>query len=222
MTTGPNPFPSVEANSFGDFAFGVGMFGSIPNFDYQKTIASQFANSPRITQLLNFFFQWFDPTRIIDDWYGNVWDIVSARGYGLDVWGRIVGVSRQLQVATGKYFGFSEGNVNLDYDNFGPGGQSPFYAGELLTTNYTLTDQVFRTLIYAKAAANISDGSIPSLNNILMTLFGQSGTVYVNDVGGMVLDIVFEFIPTPLQLAIVTNSGVLPIPTGVTANIVVP
>ncbi len=70
------------------------------------TILSQYANSPTITQMLANIQQYLDPTGNIDDFYDDVWNIQTAQGYGLDVWGRIVGVNRILQVSNTAYFGF--------------------------------------------------------------------------------------------------------------------
>lgn len=178
-----------------------------------QTILSQYANSPTIMALISAVNQWFDPMNLIDDWYQNVWDVSTAVGYGLDVWGRIVGVQRVLQVAAGKYWGYAEATT-LSAD---PYGQSPFYRGEQLTSNYALSDQAFRLLIMAKAAANITDGSIPSLNAILMALFPGRGHAWVSDGLNMTMTYNFAFTPslTPVEIAIVQQSGVLPRPTGV-------
>jgi hypothetical protein len=44
----------------------------------------------------------------IEQFIQGVWDLNTASGYGLDVLGRIVGVSRVLRIATTEYFGFSQ------------------------------------------------------------------------------------------------------------------
>jgi hypothetical protein len=218
---GPTPFPPPDADAFGNFQFGVSRFGTVPWFDYQQTIISQFANSPVLTTLLSFIFQWIDPTEFFDGFYGDIWNVLTAQGYGLDVWGRIVGVNRNLDIGSGTYFGFNEGNADGDYDNFGPGGQSPFYAGENITTTFALTDETYRQLILAKAAYNICDGSIGAVNEIMMTLFGASGVCYMADLGNMEIAYTFDFQPDPVQLAIIYQSGVLPKPVGVVASVVI-
>lgn len=139
--------------------------------NFEKTILSQYANSPRICTILEGWNQAFDPSALIELWYANVWDLDTAQGYGLDVWGRIVGVSRVLKISSGKNFGFSEAN-DLTEEGFN---SAPFYSGSSVTSNYRLSDDGFRQLIYAKALANITDGSIFSINTILMLLFGEQG-----------------------------------------------
>jgi hypothetical protein len=44
-----------------------------------------------------------------------------------------------------------------------------------------LTDPVYRQLILAKAAFNITDGSTRAINAILMTLFADRGNCWVTD-----------------------------------------
>jgi hypothetical protein len=121
--------------------------------NYLQTVETQYRQSPTMLQWLQAFNDWIDPSNDINTFYNNVWNLDTAIGWGLDVWGRIVGVSRNVSVPT---FGI-----------------------------YTLSDAAFYNLINAKALANISDGSIPSLNNILMTLFPNRGDCYVVDSGGM-------------------------------------
>lgn len=184
---------------------------------FGKTIISQYSNSPTLVQLIKNFNQYIDPTANINTFYNLVFNVDTAQGYGLDVWGRIVGVTRTLNISGVKYFGFDEAtNVSAD-----PFNQSAFYAGESITENYSLSDDSFRTLIFAKALANISDGSIPSINQLLLNLFPGMGNCYVTDPGNMTLVYTFAFIPTPVQAAIISQSGVLPKSTGVLSTVTI-
>ncbi|KAA1013040.1 DUF2612 domain-containing protein [Paraburkholderia panacisoli] len=185
--------------------------------NYEQTILSQFANSPTILSLIESFNDAVDPRANIDAFYENVWNIETASGYGLDVWGRVVGVSRVLQVSSGAWLGFEEaGDGAVDT----PFNVAPFYNGTATTGNYALTDDAFRTLILAKAAANITNGSIPSINQILMILFGSSGACWCTDGQNMTMTYTFEFQLSPVQFAIVAQSGVLPRPAGVQVTII--
>ena len=177
----------------------------------EDTILSQYANSPALLQLINSFNYAVDPYSVINTFYNNLWNINTAVGYGLDVWGRIVGVNRVLQVpSTAKTFGFDEATV-ISADPFG---QSPFYTGSVLQ-NYSLPDSAFRTLILVKALANISSCSINTYNNILMQLFPGRGNDYVIDLGNMQMQLNFEFILQPFELSIIKQSGAFVAPTGV-------
>ena len=71
-----------------------------------------------------------------------------------------------------------------------------------------------------KAAANISDCTIPNLNKLLTFMFGGRGRCYVRNDAEMVMSYVFEFQLTTSELAIVQSSGALPAPAGVTVNII--
>lgn len=216
--SGP-PFPrSLFPSGIGEFKIGVSPIGAVPPFDWWQTVLAQYANSPTLTQLISNFFQYLDQTADFELFFENIWDIDTASGIGLDIWGRIVGVVRALQVnEPGKFFGFEEAtSVSAD-----PFNQSPFFSGTTLTTNFSLADSSFRTLIFAKALANISDGSIPSINQLLLNLFPDRGNCFVTDNGGMSMDFVFEFPLSSVEIAIVSQSGVLPKPAGVSATVII-
>jgi len=184
--------------------------------NYEQTIVSQYDQSPTLNMLAEAFNQWLDPEQNIDNFFTYVWNIDTAVGYGLDVWGRILGVGRIVAVASGKYWGYAEAtSISAD-----PYGQSPFYSGEKLTDNVILDDAGYRTLLLAKAAANICDGSIPAINNILLMLWAGRGNVYVVDNEDMTMQYKFEFAMTPLDISIAQASGILPKPAGVSATVV--
>lgn len=183
-------------------------------FDPTQTIISQYANSPIITALIADFAQWIDQKTDFDQFVTLVWNVSTAVGYGLDVWGRIVGVSRVLQVAASTYLGFQQ---QTEAQTFGHG---IFFSGGVLTSNYALTDEAYRQLIYAKALLNITDCSIPSINAILLRLFGSYGNVYVQDNGDMTISYNFPSTLAPVDRSIVFQSGVLPKPVGVSYTVV--
>lgn len=183
--------------------------------NYRKTIIWQYDQSPTINALLDAFNQWIDPTANLDQFYNLIWNVDTATGYGLDVWGRIVGVGRVLQViVTGKFLGFAQqGNISVT-----SWGHGPWYSGQQINNNFILADSGFRTLIYAKALANICDGSIPAINKILLTLFPNRGNCYVDDGLDMTLTYTFNFALTPVEAAIVEQSGILPRSSGSLVN----
>lgn len=179
------------------------------------TILSQYANSPVILALIDIANTNLDPSVSIDEWYQKVWDVTTAEGYGLDVWGRIVGVNRELKVGSDVTLGFKEGGV-IDYRGFG---QKRFYYGPVVNSNYRLSDDAFRTLILVKALANISRCTTYTYNKILMQLFPGRGNAYVCDTGGMSARLTFEFILKPFEIAILKQSGAFSNPTGVRFDI---
>ena len=177
---------------------------------WEQTVLSQYYNSPTLMAMIESFND----------------DIETAVGYGLDVWGQIVGVSRYLQISASNYFGFDE-SVTTPTLTTGaqPFNQAPFSLGVAATSTYALADAQYRRLILVKAAANISNLSIPSINALLQAEFGTSdgtnpyGDAYVIDSGGMAFQYHLTFVPSAVQIAIINNSGVFPRPAGVSVSL---
>lgn len=176
------------------------------------TVISQYANSPIISQLVRDMESYIDPTADLAAFYDYVWNVETAQGFGLDVWGRIVNVSRELRVPDAPlYFGFEQQTGAY------PFGEQPFYVGETTSSVYRLGDDAYRRLILTKALANISATSAPSLNRLLQNLFPGRGRCYVNDLGSMQMRYTFEFYLEPWEIAVLTQSGAFPRPAGVGA-----
>jgi hypothetical protein len=213
----PHPNPIPGSNAIGSFEIGVSPIGTISAFDIWRTVINQYANSPIISRLCTNMGQYLDLTADFDNFFDTVWNVDTAIGYGLDIWGRIVGVNRVLQIPVGgRFLGFEEaGGATVD-----PFNQSPFFSGQPITSNFALSDDAFRVLIFAKALANISDGSIKAINQLLRNLFAGRGNCYVVDNLDMTMTYMFKFILTPVEAAIVEQTGVLPKPVGVLSNVV--
>ena len=214
--SGP-PYPPPPTSAIGEFQIGVSPIGSQPTLDYWNTIISQYANSPRITQIIANFWQYVDQQTItnIDNFFDFMWNVETAQGYGLDVWGRVVGISRVVPIQQSlQYLQFEEST------NPGTFGQFPFYAGVLISNNFILADDAFRLLIMAKAATNITDGSIKSINQLLLNLFPGRGNVFVIDGLNMTMTYQFNFHLSDAELVIVNSPDALPHPTGVAVSVV--
>jgi hypothetical protein len=216
----PHPNPKPGSNAIGSFKIGVSPIGTIPAFDPWQTLLNEYAETDELVRMIGEFNAAVDPTENLDNFYDTMWNLLTAVGYGLSIWGNIVGAPRTLPVTgtTGQpTFGFNEsGN---DWVGFGGG---PFTQGAALGNNVTLTDAQYRPLVLAKCATNIWNGSIPKLNAILLALFQGRGSVYVRDGLNMSLTYVFNFALTNLDQAIINSSGVLPQPAGVVINISAP
>jgi hypothetical protein len=164
----------------------------------EQTIISQYANSATIVQLIQSMNEYIDPSANIDAFYNLVWNVNTAQGYGLDVWGRIVGVARGLNVPAN--------TPNPGMFAFTPG-------------TYALTDDQFRTVILVKALANITDCTARSLNQLLTNLFAGRGRCYVRDLGNMAMVFDFEFFLQPFEYVVITQSGAVPRPAGVQSSV---
>ena len=177
-----------------------------------QTIISQFGTSPAITAILNSMNAAIDPTANLQNFYSIVWDIENARGFGLDNLGLIIGVSRYLEIPLADtYFGFY-GTSNAPFN------VAPFFIGGSSADAYALSDAQYRTLLLAKAYANVSRASIENLNTLVQAVFG-SGAMFVADLGNMAMAYVFTAVPTAVDSAIANQSGVLPHPTGVAVSV---
>lgn len=199
----------------------------------EQTICSQYANSPILLQLLQNMNGYLDPRKNLINFYNYVWNVDTAQGFGLNTWGRIVGVSRVITIpGSAGSFGFANSDSPPDWQNFGsvdsPGVGGPFFSGQVSTGGFTLNDDSYRTLILTKALANICATTAPALNQLIQNLFPGRGRAYVQDggqtnksAGGMRMSYVFEFPLTNIEYAILAYSGVLPHPAGVLVSITV-
>jgi len=186
--------------------------------DYPKTLMRQYANSTTLLALLEDFDQWVDPARFTEQFLRNVWDINTAVGFGLDIWGRILGRSRYLQIqqTPGFNFGFNIGAQ--PGTQWQPFGQAPFYNGQISgTTAFALQDDAYRNLLLVKAAANIASSDCPSINALMRAMFGDRGPAYVgyDPDDPMHIGYTFDFFPTNVERAII-ESGIFPQPAGTT------
>lgn len=171
----------------------------------------QYAASTTLQKLRDDRYGYFH-TNWQDQAYNIVWNVDTAQGFGLNIWGRIVGVGRELQIPQVDYFGF-----NVTGQSWNPFNQESFYTGPDATQTFTLADSAYRVLILAKAISNISATDAKSLNRVLKQLFPNRGRAWVNDLGSMTMRYVFEFVLEPWEKAVITNSGVMPRPAGVQA-----
>ena len=178
----------------------------------EQTIISQYANSPTITQLIKNINSYIDPRSDIENFFNFVWNVDTAQGFGLDIWGRIVGVDRYLLLPVNeKYFGFSDAAPEVY-----PFNEGIFYNGQSNSTDtHALSDTAFRKLIYAKAISNIININAPSINQLISNLFVNRGKCYVLDLGEMKMQYVFEFALTNEERAIISQSTAIPRPAGV-------
>ena len=183
----------------------------------EQTILSQYANSNVLLALIEAMNESVDPGRDIDDFYDLIWNIETAQGYGLDVWGRIVGISRILSIpVVTDNWGFAQGVPSSQ-----PFDQAPFYAGTVDSANYIMSDAAYRAIILIKALSNISNCSMQTQNKILMQMFPGRGNAYVQDLGNMVSQLTFEFPLSVVEISLLTHGGAFFNPTGVQQNILI-
>lgn len=147
--------------------------------EFMPFIQSQYSASTRIISILESCREHILPDADIVSFFDNIFNIETASGVGLDIWGNIIGVSRFVP----------------DYQDS--------------TTIYTLTDEQYRTVLFYKAGANIMDATLYSLNYLLKKLypdyrcFVRNANNYVNDDGRYYdsnpMEIEYVFIDTDLS-----------------------
>ena len=81
----------------------------------QDTLLSQYANSPIICQLIESMNECIDPAHSITDYYQLAFNVKTAQGFGLDIWGRIVGVNRNISIPPDdrETFGFKTSHLAI-------------------------------------------------------------------------------------------------------------
>lgn len=109
--------------------------------EFMPFIQSQYSASVHIVSILESCREHILPDADIVTFFNNIFNVETATGYGLDIWGNIVGVTR-----------------------FVPDWQND-------TTIYTLNDDDYRRVLFFKAAANIMDSTLYSMNYLLKSLY---------------------------------------------------
>ncbi|EAO5935036.1 TPA_asm: DUF2612 domain-containing protein [Salmonella enterica subsp. houtenae serovar 48:g,z51:-] len=186
---------------------------------WEDTILTQYSASKKLLSIIDTFNQAVSLDDFTDEFIKKVWDLTTCETFGLDMWGKIVGVSRYIVAPIDSdSFGFSEADdASPDYPT--PFNDSPFYGGVQETTNVRLGDDAYRTLIFCKAFTNISVATIPEINRFLKILFYQRGRAYCVNNRDMTIGMTFEFELAPYEESILTNYDVTPVPSGVLVNI---
>ena len=167
----------------------------------ETTILSQYSTSPHILALAHGFALRIDPSPDIDLFFEKVFDIETAQGWGLDNWGRILGVPRGVQVASTDWFGYYGSQLQ-------PWNNAPFFNTAQATNNFPLTDEAYRKLLMYKAAANIGAADAATINRLLKQIFPDSYD-HVVDNGDMSIRAVFSDYLEPVEIGILNTYGAL-------------
>lgn len=173
-----------------------------------------------MTEIRKRFRDYFDTEAAFNAYYEVAFNVATAKGVWLDVWGRIIGQTRFLKMtAEQQNFGFQEADEDPTRDNYPcTFDNGTFFDTEGATYNYRLDDDSYRLLLRMKAFSNLAQPTIPALNMMLMTLFGSRGKVYTVDLGDMEIRVVFTFPLKSFEVAVL-EAGVVPHPGGVHVNL---
>lgn len=167
----------------------------------------QYQHSANLMKLDEGLTQAFNDNPMLKDWYNIYFNIGTAKGAGLDWWGKRLNQGRELTYDGDSYY--LEGAQTID-------GVS--YTAEEM-------ENLYRQVLLMKAMSYISNLSMDSINKILSVIFAEQGRCYCEEVvdiqggalvhaGTMNIRYVFEFYVSKIFKSII-ESGLLPHPTGV-------
>ena len=166
---------------------------------------SQYANSPKFVSLVSGLTDIFSNSQTLEDWYNVVFNIKTAEGFGLDIWGLILN--------QGRAFSYVD-PISGDTENvYLKGAQT--VGGSSYTSEQI--EEIYRQVLFLKAMSNITNATLASLNKMLQFYYQARGRVYVINYGTMKIRYVFEFYVNNLEKAIFT-SDIMPRPTGVKSS----
>lgn len=172
------------------------------------TVQSQYSASPRILALAGMYWDMLNPGSEIQTMLDDMLNPSTARGYGLDVWGRIVGIKRATVPVSGEYLAFDPDPMsNPDGDSWN---NAPFNP---LTPQGLATDSVFRVYVMVKAMMNIGNGSLADINKYFSLMFPGSG-IQVIHAGTMIIR-VLDYDAVLTDAAIMALRSIDWVPAGV-------
>ena len=162
-------------------------------------VQSQYSASEIIKSLVDVQFDALDPMPDISLFFHEVFNVDTARGMGLDVWGRIVALPRTLYFIDENIFGFNLSGLQ-------PFNRAPFSNDNALVAQI-LEDNIYYPMIMAKAWVNISPVDGASINAALK-LFFPGLRSYVAETGVMHIRYVIEGTLEPWQRGILRSVDV--------------
>lgn len=182
--------------------------------EYEDLLIIQYADKPKaaatVALLVNQYKKVFDLLESFDINF----DLDSAIGKQLDIIGKIVGISRNIEGVIPKiFFGFS---LNPNARSFG---NASFYTLDQEKYSSTqLSDPDYRFFIRMKIAKNhakvtMADNDNRNLNSVILAMF--DGYSYVVDNKDMTTTIYIENSPKAYLLPYLKSLNLIPSPQGV-------
>ena len=101
------------------------------------------------------------------------------------------------------WFGFDGHGLGFDQASFTPVGVDP---------KVPISDEIYRALLIIRGSQVITNCSIPSMDLIIQTAFGNG---YYIDYGDMTLDVILDNTQSDIMIIALIDSGLLPKPAGV-------
>lgn len=155
---------------------------------------------------------WFvkNQTEFWENWFRDVFNLLTANAFGCQVWARILGLRLSLPPSENDEpnFGFGEFNKNFDNAPFGPSGPD----------SVQLTIEQQRIALRLRYFQLVTRCTVVDVNRFLRYVFADLGLVYVRDNLDMTITYVFTFVPDPRLLFVIEQYDLLPRPSAVGVN----
>ena len=179
--------------------------------DVMRAILWQYNDAAKLQSILEAKQAWYNLNfrDFWADWYTNVFNLQTCNDFGLTVWAIILDmpIVVQIEPATPSRptWGYEEFHRNFDRGNFfdGKGGAQ------------VLTPADARIALRMRYFQLTGRGTVPEINRLLKSLFGDRGLSYVEDNNDMTISYKFGFYPTAQLLLTIVNNDLLPRPSGV-------
>lgn len=131
-------------------------------------VTSEHRDKPKFMAMLAAVFQPLADTIVVLNTVPQAYDVDFAVGVQLDTVGQWVGISRNISTPLAGVF-FSWGASGLGW------GEGNWISNIQATQLVTLADSQYRTLLYARIAANHWEGTIPGAYAVWDTIFAGTG-----------------------------------------------
>lgn len=183
------------------------------------SILWQYENADKFVRLIQSQQAWIDENqnKFWQDWLRDVFDVDTANSFGLSVWARILGIN--LAVPTTPTVGNTSWGFGASRLNFGRGNFGRDRDGQI---NLSLDQQ--RLVIKLRLAQIIVRPTSYYINEMLESILNAPGrSVYAYDTLDMEYVVyVFDFAPDSQLRFILENYDLLPRPSGVGVQWIVP
>lgn len=207
----------------------------IQEFDFSvnllQSILWQYNDALKIQSLLNQKQDWYNTnqTAFWQNWYNNVFNLLTANNFGLSVWAVLLQVplyvSTDTEPTDAPFLGFNAFNPTYPdlintYWNFGGADGTTGANFSDRGTEYILSTEQQRVLLRLRYFQLTSRGAIPEINSFLNYLAATSpsdvwGNAWVLDLFNMNMRYVFDFNISPQFLQVLLDLDILPRPAAV-------
>lgn len=202
--------------------------GSISDvgIDLSRCRIWQYDNAPYLNEVMDLFdsFVKENGENFWKKWESNVFNLKTANTFGLEVWGRILGVERTM--LSPDNFGIdNDGNLRL----FNIGTRqwyliwqaNPQYRVSLdginQVSNIGISDETYRRVLLSRFFTYYMRGTLPEIQTYFELLFPES-QVQVSSNNDMTYDIIFLNALSNEDFNVLTLDGIIPEVAGVRAN----